>query len=146
VYTVLGLRRHRAIHAAAEPTEHLGWTLKTALVALGCATALTAFVSEILVHSLDAFAHSVGLSQFFVAIVIVALVGNAAEHGGAVVIARRGKIRLASEIAVSSCAQVGLLVAPAVALLSWAVKPELTLSFRPIELVTMGVAVAVVGF
>ena len=146
VYTVRGLKRHRALHAASDAAPAIGWTLKTALVALAVATALTAIVSEILVHSLDAFAHSVGLSQFFVAIVIVAIVGNAAEHGGAIVIARRGKIRLASEIAVSSCAQVGLLVAPAVALLSWAVKPELTLSFRPIELATMGAAVAVVGF
>jgi Ca2+:H+ antiporter len=146
VYTVLGLRRHRAMHAASDAEPQSGWTLKTSLVALGCATVLTAIVSEILVHSLDAFARSAGLSQFFVAIVIVAIVGNAAEHGGAVVIARRGKIRLATEIAISSCAQVGLFVAPAVALLSWAVKPELTLAFRPIELATMAGAVAVVAY
>jgi Ca2+:H+ antiporter len=145
-YTVHGLRRHRAMHAASDAAPGEGWTLRTALVILGAATAVTAIVSEILVGSLDAFASSVGLSQFFVAIVIVAIVGNAAEHGGAVVIARRGKIRLASEIAISSGAQVGLLVAPAVALLSWAVKPELALSFRPIELATMGAAVVVVGF
>jgi Ca2+:H+ antiporter len=146
VYTVRGLRRHRALHAEAEPAEAGGWTLTTALVVLGVATAFTAIVSEILVHSLDSFARSAGLSQFFVSIVIVAIVGNAAEHGGAVVIARRGKIRLATEIAVSSSAQVALLVAPAVALLSWAVKPPLALSFRPVELATMGAAVAIVGF
>jgi Ca2+:H+ antiporter len=146
VYTVYGLRRHRALHAGSQAGGAGGWTLQTALVALAIATAFTAIVSEILVHSLDAFARSVGLSQFFVSIVIVALVGNAAEHGGAIVIARRGKIRLASEIAITSSAQVALLVAPAVALLSWAVKPALPLSFRPIELATMGAAVAVVGF
>ena len=49
---------------------------------------MTAIVSEILVHSLDAFAHAVGASEFFIAAVIVAIVGNAAEHGGAIVIAR----------------------------------------------------------
>jgi Ca2+:H+ antiporter len=144
-YTVYGLRRHHALHAASEDEAGGGWTLRTSLVALAIATALTAIVSEILVHSLDAFAHSAGLSQFFVAIVIVAIVGNAAEHGGAVVIARRGKIRLATEIAVSSGAQVGLLVAPSVALLAWAVKPALPLSFRPVELATMGAAVVLVG-
>jgi Ca2+:H+ antiporter len=144
-YTVYGLRRHRAMHAGSQ-ADGDGWTLRTALVTLAIATAFTAIVSEILVHSLDAFARSAGLSQFFVSIVIVALVGNAAEHGGAIVIARRGKIRLASEIAISSSAQVALLVAPAVALLSWAVKPALPLSFRPIELATMGAAVVVVGF
>jgi Ca2+:H+ antiporter len=145
-YTINGLRRHRALHAASDAQAADGWTLRTALLALTGATVLTAIVSEILVHSLDSFARSAGLSQFFVAIVIVAIVGNAAEHGGAVVIARRGKIRLASEIAVSSGAQVALFVAPAVALLSWALKPALSLSFRPIEIATMGAAVAIVGF
>jgi Ca2+:H+ antiporter len=76
--------------------------------------------------------------------VIVAIVGNAAEHGGAIVIARRGKIRLASEIAVSSAAQVALLVTPLVALLSFAVRPPLPLALRPVELATIaGGAVAV---
>ena len=86
------------------------------------------------------------LSEFFVAIVIVAIVGNAAEHGGAIVLARRGgNLRLATEIAVSSSAQVAVLVTPAVALLSWAVLPALPLSFRPIELAALGGAVLVVA-
>ena len=77
---------------------------------------------------------------------IVAIVGNAAEHGGAVVIARRGKMKLATEIAASSSAQVGLLVVPVVALLSFAFAHPLTLSFRPIELISMGGAAAFVAF
>ena len=81
--------------------------MTTALIALAVATAATAWVSEILVHSLGAFATAVGLSEFFISVVIVAIVGNAAEHGGAIVIARNGKMRLASEIAISSSAQVG---------------------------------------
>ena len=119
--------------------------MPAALVALGAATALTAVVSEILVHSIHAFAHSVGLSEFFVAAVIVAIVGNAAEHGGAIVIARRGKIRLASEIAVSSSAQVALLVVPAVMLLSLLFTHELPLSFRWEELAAMAGAVGLAG-
>ena len=83
--------------------------------------------------------------SFFIAVVIVAIVGNAAEHGGAVVIALSGKLKLASEIAISSSAQVALLVAPAVALLSWVVSPRLPLSFRPVELAAMAGATAVVG-
>jgi Ca2+:H+ antiporter len=130
------LSRHRqATHA--EPREQ-SWSLPNALLMLGAATAVTAVVSEILVHTLEGFASAVGLSQFFVSVVIVAIVGNAAEHGGAVVIAHRGKIRLASEIAVSSAAQVGLLVAPAAALLSFVVRPPLALAFRPVELATIG--------
>jgi Ca2+:H+ antiporter len=145
--TAWGLRRHRRLHAesGAEPQE--GWPLSAALTALAVATAVTAIASEILVHSLHAFAEAAGLSEFFIAVVIVAIVGNAAEHGGAIVIARRGNLRLATEIAVSSSAQVALLVTPAVALLSWVVTPALPLTFRPVELAVIaasGVAVGIV--
>ena len=68
---------------------------------------------------------------------IVAIVGNAAEHGGAVVVARRGKVKLATEIALSSSAQVAVFLIPAVAVLSWAIKP-LALSFRQVEIAVMG--------
>jgi Ca2+:H+ antiporter len=133
------LRRHRREHREAEvEAHHAAWSLPAALVALGIATVATAFVSEILVHTLDHFAEAAHLSEFFISAVIVAIVGNAAEHGGAVVIAHRGKMRLATEIAVSSSAQVSMLVVPAVCLLSFVVKPPLPLAFRPVELIAMG--------
>jgi len=145
--TIRGLRRHKRLHAESGKTAgDAGWSLYLALGALAAATVVTALISETLVHSLHSFAESAGLSQFFIAAVIVAIVGNAAEHGGAIVIANRGKLPLATEIAVSSSAQVALFVTPAVALLSWAVKPALPLSFRPIELATMGGAALMVGF
>ena len=136
--TVRNLRRHHSTHVA-DPSA-VAWTLRTSLAVLAVATVATAFVSEVLVHSLEGFGHSVGLSDFFIATVIVAIVGNAAEHGGAVVIAHRGNMRLASEIAISSSAQVAVFVAPAIALLSWPVGDGLSLSFRPIEIATMGLA------
>ena len=105
---------------------------------------MTAFVSEILVHSLDHFGRAVGLDEFFIAVVIVAIVGNAAEHGGSIVIARAGKMKLASEIAVSSGAQVALLVTPAVILLSLFLTHALPLSFRWEELAGMAGATALV--
>ena len=61
-------------------------------------------------HSLDHFGKAVGLNEFFIAVVIVAIVGNAAEHGGAVVIAQRGNTTLATEIAITSSMQVALFV------------------------------------
>jgi Ca2+:H+ antiporter len=143
--TAANLRRHRRLHAASGEVA-TGWSLPLALGTLAVATAATALISEILVHSLDAFAKAAGLSEFFVAAVIVAIVGNAAEHGGAIVIARRGNVRLATEIAVSSSAQVALLVTPAVALLSFVVTPALPLAFRPVELVAMGAAAVFVAF
>jgi Ca2+:H+ antiporter len=140
--TIADLRRR----PAHEVTDSSGWSLRTALVILGAATAATAVISEILVHSLQAFAEAANLSEFFIAIVIVAIVGNAAEHGGAVVIARRGKMKLATEIAISSSAQVGLLVIPVVTFASFAFEHPLSLAFRPIELVAMGAAALFVGF
>jgi len=132
--TVYSLRRHRAQHveAAEEPGEE-AWSMARAVGALAVATVATALVAEILVGSLETFADRAGLSDFFVAAVIVAVVGNAAEHGGAVVVAYRGKIKLAAEIALSSSAQVAVFLIPAVALLSWLLEP-LALSFREIEL------------
>jgi Ca2+:H+ antiporter len=143
--TIGSLRRHKRLHEESGEVARGGWSLPVALAALGAATVVTALISETLVHSLHAFAESAGLSEFFIAAVIVAIVGNAAEHGGAIVIARRGKMPLATEIAVSSSAQVALLVTPAVALLSWVVRPPLPLSFRPIELATMGGGTALVA-
>jgi Ca2+:H+ antiporter len=137
--TVRNLRRHAASHGDTEAASS-AWSLPRSLIALGGATVLTALVSETLVHSLEGFAHSAGLSQFFISAVIVAIVGNAAEHGGAIVIARRGKMRLATEIAISSSAQVALFVTPAIVLLSFLVRPALPLAFRPIELASMGIA------
>jgi Ca2+:H+ antiporter len=143
--TIRGLRRHSQAHSeSGQQASTAGWSLPVALGVLAAATLATALISEILVHSLESFAHTAGLSEFFIATVIVAIVGNAAEHGGAVVIASRGKMRLATEIAVSSGAQVALLVAGGVALLSWLIDP-LALSFRPIELATMGGAAALVA-
>jgi Ca2+:H+ antiporter len=110
---------------------------------LGAATVVTALVAEVLVGSLEAFAEKAGLSDFFVSAVIVAIVGNAAEHGGAVVVAYRGKVRLAAEIALASAAQVAVFLIPAVVLLSWLIEP-LALGFRPVEIVALagGLAVA----
>jgi Ca2+:H+ antiporter len=138
------LRIHRATDrvAAAESA----WSLQRALIALGLATAATAFVSEILVHSLDHFGKAVGLDEFFIAVVIVAIVGNAAEHGGAVVIARRGNTTLATEIAITSSMQVAIFVAPVVCLFSWIVGRGLPLSFRVIEIVTMAAAALFAAF
>ena len=143
--TTRSLRRHKRLHSESGNVASGGWSLPAALGALAAATVVTALISETLVHSLGAFAESAGLSEFFIAAVIVAIVGNAAEHGGAVVIASRGKLPLATEIAVSSSAQVALFVTPVVALLSWAVGPGLPLSFRPIELAAMGGSAALVA-
>src|SRR5919106_268753 len=140
VVTWIALRRHRELHLMEEPSDMRAWSLRAALAVLAGATVATALVAEALVASLETFAHEAGLTEFFVAAVIVAIVGNAAEHGGAVVVAYRGKIKLAAEIALASSAQVAVFLIPAVALLAWLLEP-LALSFRPVELGVLGVSV-----
>src|SRR6187401_1899365 len=141
VVTLYSLRRHRGMHVAGEASIG-AWSLRSALLVLGATTVITALVAEILVGSLEEFAHKAGLSEFFVSAVIVAIVGNAAEHGGAVVVAHRGKIRLAAEIALSSAAQVAVFLIPAVALLSWLIEP-LALGFRQVEILALAGSLAV---
>jgi Ca2+:H+ antiporter len=138
--TWYSLRRHSNLHVASGE-EIVGWSLRQALGALAIATVVTALVAEILVGSLEVFAEKVGLTEFFVAAVIVAIVGNAAEHGGAIVVAYRGKIALAAEIALASAAQVAVFLIPAVALLSWLIDP-LSLSLRPVEIAALAGSVA----
>jgi Ca2+:H+ antiporter len=128
---------HEEAREGDEPGEGT-WSMPASLTMLALATGATAWVSEILVHSLHDFATAVGLSEFFVSVVIVAIVGNAAEHGGAIVIARNGKMRLATEIAISSSAQVALLLVPVVTLLSLLFTHHLALAFRWSEVLVMG--------
>jgi Ca2+:H+ antiporter len=141
VVTYISLRRHRRLHIAEEPTAREAWSLSTAMAVLAAATVVTALIAEILVGSVHEFADKAGLSEFFVAAVIIAIVGNAAEHGGAVVVAARGQIKLAAEIALASSAQVAVFLVPAVALLAWLIEP-LALSFRPVELGALAASTA----
>jgi Ca2+:H+ antiporter len=139
IVTWLSLRRHRRLHISDQPAAMATWSLRMATLVLGVATVVTALVAEILVGSLEEFAEQANLSEFFVAAVIVAIVGNAAEHGGAVVVAAHGQIKLAAEIALASSAQVAVFLIPAVALLSWFIDP-LALSFRQIEIAALAAA------
>ena len=141
VVTIYSLRRHSRLHVASDE-EITGWSFRAALVVLGAATVVTALVAEILVGSLEVFAEKVGVSEFFVAAVIVAIVGNAAEHGGAVVVAARGKITLAAEIALASAAQVAVFLVPAVTLLALLIDP-LALGFRVVEIAALAGGLAV---
>jgi Ca2+:H+ antiporter len=138
--TYYSLRRHRALHIASDE-EIKGWSLGLSLMVLGVATVITALVAEILVGSINTFAADSGVSEFFLAAVVIAVVGNAAEHGGAVVVAYRGKIALATEIALASAAQVAVFLIPAVALLALLIEP-LALSFRGVEMAMLAGALA----
>jgi Ca2+:H+ antiporter len=140
--TRYALRRQRRLFTPPAEAEILGWPFPATLVVLGLATVVTAFVTETLVGTLRSFAATAHLSEFFVAVVIVGIVGNATEHGSAVMLARRGRVKLAVEIPLASSAQIAGLLIPLVAIVSWGFEAHLAFSFRPVELAAMGLSAA----
>lgn len=127
---------------AEEEHEGFGWSVKRSVIMLAVAGAAVGVVSEILVGSIEQASEGLGISQFFVGIIVVAIVGNAAEHWVAVLVARKDKMDLAVNIAVGSAAQIALFVAPFLVLLSFVVGPSpMPLVFNGFEL--GGVLIAV---
>ncbi|RCX23041.1 Ca2+:H+ antiporter [Fontibacillus phaseoli] len=120
-----------------EPT----WSKKRSILYLVLATVMVAFVSEWLVHSLDTFSTKFGLSEIFVGAFVVAIVGNAAEHSAAILLAMKNKIGAAVEIAVGSSLQIALFVAPVLIFVSHLLGNPMDIVFTVIELAAIGVAV-----
>ncbi|MDN4067265.1 calcium/proton exchanger [Paenibacillus vini] len=120
-----------------EPT----WSKKRSILYLVVATVMVAFVSEWLVHSLDTFSTKFGLSEIFVGAFVVAIVGNAAEHSAAILLAMKNKIGAAVEIAVGSSLQIALFVAPVLIFVSHLFGKPMDIVFTVIELAAIGVAV-----
>jgi Ca2+:H+ antiporter len=139
---LFSLKTHRAVlgagHFGEDPAE---LSRSQALVLLLVATALTGVAAELLVGSIEHAAAAIGLSELFVGAVVVAIVGNAAEHFSAIVFARADHMDLAVGIALSSAAQVGLLVAPIAVLASVALGHPMVLVFDHFELGAMLLAV-----
>jgi Ca2+:H+ antiporter len=126
-----------------EPHHEEPWTVRKAMVALGIAGAAVGLMSEILVDSITETAEQIALSEFFIGAVVVAIVGNAAEHWVAVLVAAKNKMDLAVNIAIGSSAQIALFVAPALVLFSFFVGPHpMALVFNAFEI--GGVILAVV--
>ena len=123
---LFSLRTHRDLfnpeHAAE---DHVGepWSVRRALTMLAIAGVAVGVMSEILVGSISEAAETIGLSPFFVGVIVVAIVGNAAEHWVAIYFALRDKMDLSVNIAIGSSAQIALFVAPVLVLLSFAVGP-----------------------
>jgi Ca2+:H+ antiporter len=140
------LRTHRDVfNPVGEVHEKPAWTVRGSVLVLLGATALVAIESELLVGSIEMAQEALGLRELFVGVIIVAIVGNAAEHGGAVIMAYRNKMDLSVAIATTSTTQVALFVAPALVFASLAFRPLLTLDFEIFELVSIALSTAVLA-
>lgn len=125
-----------------EVVEHgeAAWSKGLSIFFLILATVMVALESEWLVGSLESFSHQYGLSELFVGAFLIAIVGNAAEHSAAIMLARKNKIGAAVEIAVGSSLQIALFVSPVLVLISLLFGQTMNLVFTTYELVAIGVA------
>ena len=147
---IFSLRTHKHVfagegHDAADLGE-TPWGRSKSIAVLTVVTFLVAVMSEMLVGALDHAAKALGLTQVFVGVILVALVGNAAEHSTAVMVAMKNKMDLALGIAVGSSLQIALLVAPVLVFTSYLFGDPLDLIFTPFEVAAVTISVLIVGF
>ncbi|MCB2298754.1 calcium/proton exchanger [Clostridium tagluense] len=144
---ILGLYFSFFTHKDIYGSEHKGdvqskWSLKKSILVLIIATLCIAIESEFLVGSVEAMTKAIGFSSFFVGIIIIPIIGNAAEHSTAVIMALKNKMDVAVEIAIGSSLQIILFVAPILIFLSLLFKP-MSIIFNEFELVALIVSVII---
>jgi Ca2+:H+ antiporter len=145
---VFSLKTHRDVFNPEYGDEDsLGWSVRTSVIALAVAGVLVGVMSEVLVGSIGEASKAAGLSEFFIGVIVVAIVGNAAEHWVAVLVARKDKMDLSVNIAIGSSAQVALFVAPVLVLASLVLGPHpLALVFNGFELGALLLAVLIANY
>lgn len=119
--------------------------IKQAMISLTLATAAIALLSEILVSAIEPVSHSLGMTELFIGVIVVALVGNAAEHSTAVMMAMEDKMDLAISVAAGSSTQIALFVAPILVFLSVALGHPMTLLFNGFEIAGIFLSVLIVA-
>jgi Ca2+:H+ antiporter len=141
---IFSLRTHRDLFNPDYDVAVSGWSTRRAVMWLAFAGVLVGVMSEILVGSLSNAASSIGLSEFFIGAIVVAIVGNVAEHWIAVWVARKDQMDLAINISIGSSAQIALFVAPLIVLLSFVFGDHpMSLVFNGLELAALILAVVI---
>lgn len=134
---------HGPAHEGLE-SETTVWTLRRSLIVLVASTASIALMSEILVGSVEPAAQDLGLSNLFVGVVVVAIIGNAAEHSTAILVALKNRMDLSLTIALGSSIQIALFVAPIFLIGSYFIGPRpMDLVFEPVEALAIFLAVII---
>jgi Ca2+:H+ antiporter len=141
---LFSLKTHRRLfNADTGPTEGPAWGVGKAILVLALATVGVAVESELLVHAVTEAGHTLGLTEAFLGLIIIPIIGNAAEHATAVVVAGKGKMDLALQIALGSSTQIALLVAPLLVFCGLVMGQHMDLVFTPFEVMALGLATIV---
>jgi Ca2+:H+ antiporter len=140
------LRTHRSLFGGeAHPMAGPVWGPGKAVAILAAATVGVAIESELLVHAATEATEALGLSTMFLGLIVIPIIGNAAEHAAAVMLSRKGQIDLGLQIALGSSTQIALLVAPLLVFAGVLLGQDMNLVFRPFEVVALGLATIVVA-
>src|SRR5258708_1326236 len=139
-------KEHLAPAVEAPEPSRTKWSMKRAIGLLLLASVLMGVVSEGLVHAVDAAGKAWGMNEVFLGFVVIALVGNAAEHSTAVMLAMRNQMDTALNISMQSSVQIALFVTPLLVFLSYPLGHPLDLLFTPFELLACGLGVAIFGY
>jgi len=144
---IFSLRTHRHLYSGEDEEAMHGdtWSVRKSVGVLLAATLGVAVMSETLVASLEAAVHVLGWSELFVGVILIPVIGNAAEHLTAVTVAMKNKMDLTFGIAVGSSTQIALFVAPVLVFVSLFFSERMNLLFNPFELVVIGLAVLIVN-
>jgi Ca2+:H+ antiporter len=140
---LFSLRAARSALTPEVPAETPHWPMRTAVIVLAASTLAVVLLSEILVNAVDAVMAASGLSEFFLGIILIPIIGNVAEHLVAVQMAMKNKVELSLEIALGSSLQIALFVAPVLVFVSLAFGNYLNLMFNQFELLALVMAVVV---
>jgi Ca2+:H+ antiporter len=140
---IFSLRVSESALTHTTPSEAPRWSMLKSVIVLAAATAIVVWLSEILVHAVDAVMAASGLSEFFLGIILIPIIGNVAEHLVAVQVAWKNKIELSLEIALGSSLQIALFVAPVLVFASLVFGQQLNLVFNQFELLAVIAAVIV---
>lgn len=146
---VFSLRTHKHLYEGggeAHAHAHGPVNVKRAVITLLVATGLIAWMSEVLVGAVEEASHVLGLTEVFVGVIVVAVVGNAAEHSTAILVAMKNQMDLALNIAIGSSIQIALFVAPVLVFASYLMPHgPMDLRFTPFEVLAVIASVAVVN-
>lgn len=146
------LRTHKHLYTRqgdADTEEALGttgWGVKKSIGVLAGTTILVSLLSELLVHTVEHVATDLHLNQIFIGVVLIAIIGNAAEHSTAIMMAMKNKMDLAMNIALGSGAQIALFVAPILVFTSYLIGKPMNLCFTDVEVLSIAVSVIILGY
>jgi Ca2+:H+ antiporter len=142
---LFSLRTHKHLYDCAVDAEECKphWSIKQAAIILTLATIVVGVESEILVGSIEQVSHSLGLTELFIGVIVVAIIGNAAEHSTAILMAIKNKMDLSMNIAMGSSTQIALLIAPLLVFVSWLMGTPMNVVFNEFEVVAVIAAVVI---